>query len=79
MIRLIMSRRDLISAVAATCLAMVVYSLWASSRRVCFDSPCYLTESVIYFLFEEAWVIGLGVFPIALLTMWAWRRGTGKP
>ncbi|WP_416385145.1 twin-arginine translocation signal domain-containing protein [Sphingomonas sp. LY29] len=73
------SRRDLLRAAAATGLTMVVYSLWASSRRVCFDSPCYLPENVIYFLFDEAWVIGLGVFPLAFLTMWAWRRGADKP
>ncbi|MET1112441.1 MAG: hypothetical protein ABWX67_13040 [Allosphingosinicella sp.] len=73
-----MTRKDLGVAAGLTALTMLLYSLYASDRRICFDSPCGTIENVVHFLFDEAWLIGLFAFPLSLLALWAWHRATGR-
>ena len=64
--------RVFLQALGLTFGAMLLYSLYASSRQVCFDSPCFLPDQIIYFLFDEAWIIGLFAFPVSLLAIIGW-------
>ncbi|HYG46955.1 MAG TPA: hypothetical protein VD846_03340 [Allosphingosinicella sp.] len=73
-----MKRKDILIAAVAAFAAMLLYCLYASDRRICFDAPCGTIENVIHFMSEEGWVIGLSVFPVALLAVWTWNRATGR-
>ena len=71
-----MRKRAVLQALGVTVAVMLLYCLYAASRQVCFDSPCYLPDQIIYFLLDEAWVIGLCVFPIIFLLMLGWQHLT---
>lgn len=73
-----MNRKDVLAAALATFAAMLLYCLYASGRRVCHPDPCGTTDNIIHFMFDEAWFIGLLVFPVALLAVWLWNRSTGR-
>lgn len=74
-----MSRRDVLVAAAPTFAAMLLYGLYASERRVCFDSPCGTTGNIVHFMVDEAWLIALLAFPLSLLAVRARHRPTGRP
>ncbi len=74
-----MKAKDLVDACFTTIGVMFVFALWRSSQAICHDSPCNTIERVIYFLFDEAWVVGIGALPVSILVIWAWHRATGRP
>jgi hypothetical protein len=74
----IMKVSDIVHACPGTFLLMIAYSLWASSRAACFDVPCYTTELVIHFMYDEAWIVGLFAFPVVLGAILLWQRAAGR-
>lgn len=73
-----MNRKDILVAAVLTFAVMLLYSLYASDRRMCHDTTCGTIENVIHFMFDEAWMIGLFALPISLVAVWVWNRSTGR-
>ena len=69
-------RRSLLLSLAITFAAMLLYSLHAASRAACHDSPCRTPERVLYFMQDEAWIVGLAALPLSLLIVAAWHHFT---